>query len=56
LSVESFVRKITFQEITAEGIRELGPVIQTMASAEGLEGHKNAVTVRLNKLSNDRHN
>ncbi|HUW94064.1 MAG TPA: histidinol dehydrogenase [Bacteroidales bacterium] len=54
LSVESFVRKITFQEITEEGIRELGPVIQTMASAEGLEGHKNAVTVRLNKLSNDR--
>jgi len=56
LSVESFVRKITFQEINAEGIREMGPVIQTMASAEGLEGHKNAVTVRLNRLSNDRHN
>lgn len=52
VSAESFVKKITFQEISAEGIRTLGPVIEKMAGAENLEGHKNAVTLRLKSLKN----
>lgn len=50
VSLDSFVRKITFQEITKEGIQNLGKTIEIMAEAEGLEAHKNAVTVRLNSL------
>lgn len=52
VSVDSFVRKVTFQELTAEGIRELGPTIEIMAEAEELEAHKMAVRVRLNALQN----
>ena len=47
VSTDSFLKKITFQELTREGITRLGPVIELMAEAEGLEGHKNAVSVRL---------
>ena len=47
------MKKITFQEISAEGIRKLGPVIERMAEEESLMGHKNAVTVRLKSLEND---
>lgn len=47
VSVDSFVKKITFQNITKEGIRNIGPSIEIMAEAEGLIAHKNAVTVRL---------
>ncbi len=50
VSVDSFVRKITFQEVTAEGLRSLGPVVETMARAEELEGHARAVTRRLDSL------
>ena len=53
VSADSFVRKITFQEINAEGIRYLGPTIELLAEAESLAGHKNAVTVRLKSLQND---
>ena len=49
VSLDSFIRKITFQEITREGIAALGPTIQTMAANEHLDAHKNAVTVRLNE-------
>jgi len=49
VSTDSFLKKITFQEITREGIINLGPVIESMAEAEGLSGHKNAVGVRLKK-------
>jgi histidinol dehydrogenase len=52
VSVESFMKKITFQEINETGLFNLGPVVRTMAKAEFLEGHGNAVTVRLKKLSN----
>ncbi|MBQ8520842.1 MAG: histidinol dehydrogenase [Bacteroides sp.] len=51
VSLDSFIRKITFQEITPEGIRAIGPAIETMAAAEQLDAHKNAVTVRLATLS-----
>jgi histidinol dehydrogenase len=47
VSLDSFVKKITFQHISQEGIRLLGPVIEKMAAAELLDAHKNAVSVRL---------
>jgi histidinol dehydrogenase len=50
VSVDSFVKKITFQELTEDGIRNLGPAITTLAEAEGLSGHAEAVRVRLKKL------
>ena len=50
VSLDSFIRKITFQEIKPEGIRTIGPVIEEMAANEHLDAHKNAVTVRLDKL------
>lgn len=53
VSLDSFVKKITFQRISADGILNLGFVIETMAEAEGLWAHKNAVTLRLNKIKND---
>ena len=52
VSVDSFVKKITFQEISAEGLGILGPVIEKMAEAELLHGHKNSVTIRLKSLRN----
>ncbi len=53
VSLDSFVKKITFQELTATGIQTIGPAIEIMAEAEQLMAHKNAVTVRLNFLKND---
>lgn len=50
VSVDSFVKKITFQRLTADGIRNLGKTIETMAAAENLMAHKNAVSVRLESL------
>jgi histidinol dehydrogenase len=52
VNIDSFIKKITFQEISPEGIKNLGPVIETMAAAELLDAHKNAVTLRLNELKN----
>jgi len=46
VSVASFTKKITFQRLTADGVRNLGPTIETMAAAEGLDAHKNAVAIR----------
>lgn len=50
VNLDSFIKKITFQELSADGIRGLGETIQVMAANEQLEAHKNAVTVRLNTL------
>ena len=50
VNLDSFIKKITFQEITADGIKQLGGTIQTMAANEQLDAHKNAVTIRLNTL------
>lgn len=47
VNLDSFIRKITFQEISREGLTDLGPVIETMAANELLDAHKNAVSVRL---------
>lgn len=52
VNLDSFIRKITFQEISANGLRSLGPVIETMAAGESLDAHKNAVTVRLQAIAN----
>ncbi len=48
VSVDSFVKKITYQKLTKQGIKNIGEAIELMAEAEGLQAHKNAVTVRLN--------
>ncbi len=50
VSLDSFVKKVTFQELTKEGLQNIGSAVETMAEAEGLFAHKNAVTVRLEKL------
>lgn len=50
VSVDSFVKKITFQRISKEGLTKLGPTIEAMAEAEQLQAHKNAVTIRLTTL------
>lgn len=47
VNLDSFCRKITFQELTAEGIRSIGRAVELMAEAEELDAHKNAMTVRL---------
>jgi len=52
VSLDSFVKKITFQKVTSQGIQNLGPTIETMAAAEQLDAHKNAVSIRLKKLQN----
>ena len=49
VSVDSFVKKITFQQLSESGIQNIGPSIELMAAAEGLQAHKNAVTLRIKK-------
>lgn len=51
VSVESFQKFITFQKLSADGIKIIGPVVETMAEAEQLDGHKNAISIRLKYLS-----
>lgn len=53
VSYDSFVKKITFQNITPKGLRNIGKTIEIMAEAEQLTAHKNAVSIRLKKLNND---
>lgn len=47
VSLDSFVKKITFQNLDKEGLKNIGPSVETMAAAEGLDAHKNAVTIRM---------
>jgi len=49
VSLDSFVKKITFQKLSKEGLQNIGNTVMTMAEAEGLEAHKNAIAIRLNK-------
>lgn len=51
VSLDSFVKKITVQHITPEGLKALGPTVEAMAEAESLQAHKRAVSLRLNSLS-----
>lgn len=46
VSVDSFVKKITFQHITAEGLEQIGSTVEILAELEGLQAHKNAVSIR----------
>ena len=50
VSLDSFVKKITFQQISKNGIQQIGSAIEEMAAAEGLDAHKNAVSVRLKNI------
>lgn len=50
VSLDSFIRKITFQEILPSGMSAIGPAIEVMAANEHLDAHKNAVTVRLEEI------
>ncbi|MEA1987078.1 MAG: histidinol dehydrogenase, partial [Candidatus Marinimicrobia bacterium] len=50
LSLNDFMKKITFQSISEDGLKNVGDSIEIMAEAEKLDGHKNAVTVRLEEL------
>ncbi|HEX7903603.1 MAG TPA: histidinol dehydrogenase [Chitinophagaceae bacterium] len=47
VSVDSFVKKITYQQLTKEGLQQIGNTVMEMASAEGLDAHRNAVAIRL---------
>lgn len=51
VSLDSFVKKITFQEITPQGLHQVGPIVETMATAESLTAHQRAVRVRLDSLT-----
>ena len=50
VSVDSFMKKITFQKLSKKGLKNIGSSVETMADAEGLMAHKNAVTIRLKEL------
>lgn len=47
VSIDSFIKKITFQHISPEGLNNIGPTVEILAEAEGLQAHKNAITIRL---------
>ncbi len=53
VNLDSFMKSMTFQKITQEGLKEIGNAIEIMADAEGLQAHKNAVTLRLESLKNN---
>ena len=50
VNLDSYCRKITFQHLTDEGICHIGHAVETMAAAEGLDAHRNAMTIRIEKL------
>ena len=52
VNLDSFQKSITFQKITKEGLQNIGKTIEVMAEAEGLQAHKNAVSIRLKELKN----
>lgn len=53
VNLDSFMKSMTFQEISKTGIQNIGNAIELMAEAEGLQAHKNAVTLRLKSLDNE---
>ena len=52
VNLDAFLKAITFQQITKDGLTNIGDTIERMAEAEGLDAHKNAVTLRLKALKN----
>lgn len=53
VSLDSFLKKITFQKLSKKGLQKIGPAIEVLAEAEQLMAHKNAVSIRLKSLPND---
>ena len=53
LGLEAYQKTITFQELTPDGLRDLGPTVETLAALEGLDGHGRAVRVRLDRLAEE---
>lgn len=53
VSVDSFVKKITFQKVSKKGIKNIGTSVEIMAQAEGLDAHRNAISIRLKSLDNE---
>jgi histidinol dehydrogenase len=51
VSLDSFLKYITYQQVSKEGLLNIGPVVEQMASAEGLEAHKQAISIRLSTLT-----
>lgn len=51
VTLDSFLKTITFQKLSEKGIQSIGPAVELLAEAEGLQGHKNAVSVRLKKIA-----
>lgn len=52
VSLDSFIKKITFQQVTPQGLQSIGRTVEVMAEAEGLQAHKNAVSIRLKNITN----
>lgn len=53
LSIESFMKHISFQQLTAEGLLQLGPIVEQLSDIEGLDAHRNAVSIRLKSIRGD---
>lgn len=53
VSLDSFIKKITFQKLSKEGIKNIGPIVEELAAAEELQAHKRAVSIRLDEFSHD---
>ncbi|MDD6817532.1 MAG: histidinol dehydrogenase, partial [Prevotellaceae bacterium] len=50
VNLDSYCRKVTFQHLTQEGVQSIGKAVETMAKAESLDAHANAMTVRINSI------
>ena len=53
VNLDSFLKSITFQKITKNGIKNIGPYVELLADAEGLDAHKMSISLRLNEIQND---
>ena len=53
VNLDSFMKSITFQKVSEQGLQNIGPAVELLAEAEGLQAHKNAVSIRLKALKND---
>ena len=52
VNLDSFLKSITYQEISEKGILNIGPIVEILSNAEGLEAHKEAVSIRLKYIKN----
>jgi len=56
VSLDSFLKKITFQQISPQGLQNLGSAVECLAEEESLRAHRNAVTIRLEKIGRSANN